>query len=176
MTQHGKANVEKWSWNASATGGETRTYQIYFLTKGGLRGCPVEGCPGRARTRTAMRIHFRNRHVRDIVVILEEGNLPHPRCSQCDMLVLWRSLNGKHHNTAICRKGAEQKRRRMAEIELSKSTDRAFEAHRNPIEAVSSFKYLGRIMTAGYEYWPAVEGNLVKAWKSWGRLARILSR
>ena len=88
----------------------------------------MEGCPGRAGTRTAMRMHFCSRHVRDIVIILEEGNLPHPRCSRCNMLVPWRSLNGKHHDTTMCRSGAEQKRRRMAETELWESTERALEA------------------------------------------------
>ena len=34
-----------------------------------------------AATRTAMRVHFLHRHVLDTVVILEEGNLPHPRCT-----------------------------------------------------------------------------------------------
>ena len=61
--------------------------------QGGTRECPVEGCPGRTGTRTAMRVHFWRRHVWDIVIILEEGNLPHPRCSRCDMLVPWRYLN-----------------------------------------------------------------------------------
>ena len=81
MTHHAKAKEENCSWNDSAAGGEPRTYWIDFPTKGGPRGCPVEGCPGRAGTRTAMRIHFCNRHVRDIVIILEEVNLPLPRCS-----------------------------------------------------------------------------------------------
>ena len=54
-----------------------------------------------------MRMHFFNRHVRDIVIILEEGNLPHPRCPQCNMLVPWRALNISHHATAQCAKGAE---------------------------------------------------------------------
>ena len=31
-------------------------------------------------------------------------------------------------------------------------------------------------MTAGDDDWPPAAGNLVKAWKSWRRLARILSR
>ena len=168
MTQHGKAKEEQWSWSASATGGEPRTYRIDFPTKGGPRGCPVEGCPGRAGTRTAMRMHF--------VIILEEGNLPHPRFSRCDMMVLWRALNGKHHDTAMCRSGVERQRRRMAETELRESTEMDFEAYGKPLEAVPSFKYLGRIMTAGDDDWPAVAGNLVKAQKSWGRLTRILSR
>ena len=62
-----------------------------------------------------MRMYFCNRHVRDIMIILEEGNLPHPRCSRCDMLVPWRALNVRHHATAMCKKGAESKRRRMVE-------------------------------------------------------------
>ena len=31
-------------------------------------------------------------------------------------------------------------------------------------------------MTAGDEDWLAVAGNLAKAWRSWGRLRRILGR
>ena len=101
MTQHGHVIEERWSREASATGGEPQTYRMAFLTKGGPRSCPVEGCPGQAGTRTAMCMHFCNRHVRDIVIILEEGNLPHPRCSRCEMLVPWRALNGRHHATAM---------------------------------------------------------------------------
>ena len=149
MTQHGKAKEEQWSCNASSTGGEPRTYMIEFPTKGGTRECPVEGCPGRAGTRTAMRVRFWIRHVRDIMIILEEGNLPHPRCSRCDILVPWRALNGKHHDTTMCRSGAERKRRILEETKLLESTEMAFEAYRKQLEAVPSFKYLGRIMTVG---------------------------
>ena len=119
----------------------------------------MEGYPGRAGTRTAMRMHFCRRHVQDIVVILEEGNLPYPRCSRCDMLVPWHSINVKHHDTTICRKEAERKRRRMAESELRERMERSFEAYGNPIEVVSSFKYLGQIMMAEDDEWPAVAGT-----------------
>ena len=54
--------------------------------------------------------------------------------------------------------------------------ERAFEAYREPLENVTAFKYLGRVMTAVDDEWPAVVGNLCKARKSWGRLSRILSR
>ena len=75
-----------------------------------------------------MRVHFWRRHVRDTVIILEEGNLPLPRCKNCDMLVLWRALNGRHKDTAMCRSGAERsgaerKRRRLADVELRESTE-----------------------------------------------------
>ena len=143
ITQYGKAKADKWSWNKSATGGgETQTYRIEFPTKGVTKGCPVEGCPGRAGTWTAMRIHFCLRHFRDIVIILEEVNLPHPRCSRCDMLVPWRALNGKHHATAMCWSGVERKRQKLAETELRESMDMAFEVYGKQLEAVPSFKYL----------------------------------
>ena len=44
------------------------------------------------------------------------------------------------------------------------------------IESVPRFTYLGRVMTAGDDNWPAVAGNLAKARRSWGRLQRILRR
>ena len=64
----------------------------------------------------------------------------------------------------------------MAEAELRDSTERAFDAYGKPLETVSTFKYLGRVMTAGDDDWPAVAVNLVKLRKSWGCLSRILSR
>ena len=39
-------------------------------------------------------------NIRYTMVILEEGNLPHPRCPLCDILVPWKALNGTHRSTA----------------------------------------------------------------------------
>ena len=96
--------------------------------------------------------------------------------SRYDILVPWRALNCRHHATAMCKKRAERKRRRMAEAELRDSTERAFGAYGKPLESVATFKYLGRVVTAGDDNCPEVAVNLVKARKSWGRLSRILSR
>ena len=122
-----------------------------------------------------MRVHLWRRHVRDVVIILEEGNLPHPRCSRCDMLVLWRSLNGRHKSTETCRSGVERKRRRLADIEIQESTEMAFEVYGKQLQTVPSFKCLGRILPAGDDDWTEVVGNLGKARKTWGQLQRILS-
>ena len=83
----------------------------------------------------------------------------------------WKAPN---HHTVSKERG--RKRRRMAEVELRDSTERAFEAYGKPLENVLAFNYLGRVMTAGDNNWPAVAGNLSKARKSWGRLSRILCR
>ena len=110
---------------------------MYFLAQGGPRTCPVEGCPGKIATRTAMRVHFVHRHVLDIMVMLEEGNSPHPRCAKCDMQGLWKALNGHHPGTVQCAKEMERNIRRLAETETRENSERAFEAYGAPIELVS---------------------------------------
>ena len=97
----------------------------------------MEGFPGALATRTAMRVHLVHQHVQDTVVMLEEGNLPHPRCPWCDLQVPRKALNGRHLGTAQCKKGAEQKRRRLAEKETWENLERAFYAYEKPMEAVS---------------------------------------
>ena len=64
----------------------------------------------------------------------------------------------------------ERKRKRLAEAELRESTEMAFEAYGEPLENVTVFKDLERVMTAGDDDWPAVVFNLRKERKSWGRL------
>ena len=83
------------------------------------------------------------------------------------MLVPWQALNVRHLATAQCARGAEQKRRRIAEAELRESLERAFEAYGEPLQNVTAFKYLVQL---------AVVGNLGKARNNWGRLSRVMSR
>ena len=92
-----------------------------------------------------MRVHFVHWHVQDTLVMLEEGNLPHPRCPRCNLQVPRKVLNGRHMGTAQYKKGAERKRRRLAETR--ENSERAFHAYRKPMEAVSGFRYLGRLLT-----------------------------
>ena len=175
LTQHGKAAGQRRQWTPHK---ETRaqTYRISFPTKGGPRRCPVEGCPGTLATRTAMRVQFLHRHVQDTVVMLDEGKFPHPRCARCDMQVPRKALNGRHLGTMKCAKGAERKRRRLADTEMRDNSERAFRAYGEPMEAVSEFRYLGRLLTATDDDWTAVAGNIHKARRIWGRLAKLLGR
>ena len=110
-----------------------------------------------------MRAHFVHRHVHNTVVMLEEGNLPLPRCPRCDLQVPRKALNWHHLGTFQCKKGVERKRRRLAETETRENAERAFHAYGKPMEAVSEFRYLGRLLTATDDDWPAVAGNIQKA-------------
>ena len=107
-----------------------------------------------------MWVHFVHPHVLDTVVMLEEGNFPHPRCARCDMQVPQGALNGRHPGTVQCEKGEERKRRRLAETETRENSERAFKAYGEPMEAVSEFRYLRRLLTATDDNWPAVDGNI----------------
>ena len=64
----------------------------------------------------------------------------------------------------------------MAETEMRENLERAFHAYGQPMEAVSEFWYLGRLLTATDDDWMAVTGNIKKAQRSWVRLARVLGR
>ena len=138
-------------------------YKLNFPAKGGRTQFPVEGCPGLSATRAAMLVHFVHRHVHDTVVILEEGNLPLPRCPRCNMQVSRKALNGCHLETNQCKKGGERKQRRLAAAEVETTSEKAFHAYGNKMWAVTEFRYLGRLMTITDENWPAVAGNLRKA-------------
>ena len=169
MNRHGKAAGRQRLWTPQTEGGD-KTYRMSFPTKGGPRRCPVEGCPGDLATRKVMRVHLVHRHVQDTVVMLEEGNLPHPRCPRCDIQAPRKALNGRHLGTAQFAKGAERKRRRLAETDTRENLERAFHAYGKPMEAVLEFRYLGRILTETDDNWTAVTGNIKKARESWGRL------
>ena len=98
---------------------------------------------------------------------MEERKLPHPRCTRWDMLVPWKTLNGRHTATTQCDKEEDQKSHRLATEDMRKSAGRTFQAYRRPLETVSYFKYLGWILTDSDDKWPAVVGNLQKARKIW---------
>ena len=106
MTQHVKAAGRRRQWTTPAVGRGPQSYRMSFPAKGGPQKCPVEGCPWRVATRTAMQVHFVHRHLLNTVVILEEGNFHHSRCAQCNMQVPQRALNGQHPGTVQCLKEA----------------------------------------------------------------------
>ena len=174
ITQHGRVAETRRQWSTLAAGDGHRTFRMTFPANGGPQNCPVEGCPGWVATRTAMQMHFLHRHVLNTVVVLEKGNLPHPWCARCDIMFPRRALNVRHLATAQCARGAERKRWRLAEADTRESSERSFEAYGELIQNFSSFRYLGRVLTAGYDDWLTMLGNLGKARKSWGRLFCIL--
>ena len=51
-----------------------------------------------------------------------------------------------------------------------------FQAYRRPLETVTAFKYLGRVLTASYYDWLVVVDNLRKARSRWAYRSSILGQ
>ena len=83
-------------------------------------------------------------------MILEEGNPPYSSGPNCDMFVLYKSLNIQHLTTAFFRRGQETKWRCLAEEEAEFATT----VYGILFAPVTSFKYLGRVISAENNDWP----------------------
>ena len=57
---------------------------------------------------------------------------------------------------------------------MRKTSERELHAYWKQMMAVTEFRYLGRVLTATDDDWPAVADNIRKARANWGMLARIL--
>ena len=95
---------------------------------------------GRPASRSALRVNFVHHSVWDIVVILEEGIHPTPRCPKCYIIITWRDLNGRYQATEMCYRGEERIWKQWREEEVRRSTAVTFQAYGRPLEAVSYFK------------------------------------
>ena len=57
----------------------------------------------------------------------------------------------------------ERSWRRLAEEEAHEGTERSLTSYGVPLSQVTSFKYMGIVMAAEDNYWPAVVRNLRRA-------------
>ena len=91
-------------------------------------------------------------------------------------MVPWKALHGQNITTAKFSKQEERRRWRMAEEGMWEKAERAFQAYDKSVVTVTSFKYLGWVFTAAYDYWKVVVGNLWEAHKLFSLMSRILRR
>ena len=103
-------------------------YRVYLPGADGLLGISVEDYGKQASMCTNLWIHFVHCHVREKIVITEEGNHPYPRYPDCNMFVPWVLISIHHSTNAICTWGADQKRQMMSEEEVQAVAATAFKA------------------------------------------------
>ena len=92
------------------------------------------------------------------------------------MFVLRKSLNGWHLATAFFQRGEESKWHRLAEEEARVGTELEITIYGIPLSPVTSFKYLGRVISAVGNHCPVVVNNLWRSRQKWSYLTRVLSR
>ena len=76
----------------------------------------------------------------------------------------------------MCAKGAERKLRRRREDEVQEITAVDLYAYIRPLETVTTFKHLGRVLPTSDENWPEMVANIWKAQRKWARFSSILGR
>ena len=74
----------------------------------------------------------------------------------------------------MCAKGAEWKLRRWVEEETNAITREGFQAYGRTLEAVTYFKYLGRVPDISSNDWPAVVKNMRQERKMWAWFSEML--
>lgn len=140
-------------------------------------GCPVDGCEWRtgpsSDARSLMRRHFRWRHWKDTVVILEEGELP--RCTRCGFFSIVANTEA-HWTSRECQRLTARR-----EAEFQRSRQEAAQAAElfvdgQAIHRVTQFKYLGRLLDEGDDDSPAAMRQLARASETWRRFNAVLSR
>ena len=92
------------------------------------------------------------------------------------MLVTWWSLNRQHQLTAQCKKGAGRKLYCLAAEEEIAVASWLISMYGCPLDMVTSFRYLGRVILTVDDNWPEVIRNLVNPRAVCRRIIRILSR
>ena len=92
------------------------------------------------------------------------------------MLVPWKALDGMYRHTSQCNWGADWNICQLAAEEGRDLTSRYFSAYGIPLEMMTSFRYLGRVILTADEEFPVMTKNLSRERAVWRRMRRILSR
>jgi hypothetical protein len=150
------------------------TYTVSMPSYHDPTPCPVPGCNTIIRDRYGMRRHFVHRHFQDTIIILEEGQLA--RCTDCGMFCTLLALTTTHRESKICKKGAKRNKQKQRDLQCIRAFRQTFTIQNQPIETVTNFTYLGRIITSRDEDWIAAHSNLQKARTRWAMIQRVLAR
>jgi len=76
----------------------------------------------------------------------------------------------------ICREGQRLKEQRRREEAAGRATEQVFTACGAPLDSVTEFKYLGRLLSCQDNDWPALYYNIARARKRWAMVSCILVR
>lgn len=134
--------------------------------------CPVAGCPAMPVDRERMRDHFCRRHPSDTIHIVEEGLLP--QCPNCRKFL--HSINDSHLASRSCRQQTIRfNERNMATTRQAIASQVSFSVEGIPIENISEYKYLGRVLENSDLDHKAVTLNLKNARERWGGMVRLFT-
>ena len=106
----------------------------------------------------------------DLVVVPLEGKFR--RCHKCGMQI--NPSYPRHFRSKECSIGVERKQQREAAVTLVLALRQQFLVHRDVLEQVEVFKYLGRLLAQDDDNIQAIRAQLRKARATWGHVGQVL--
>jgi hypothetical protein len=147
---------------------------VLYTVSAGLHArdlpCPYPWCLGRLRDGWMMRRHFRDVHPLDLVMVPKEGR--YARCERCGMQV--NPIYPRHQYSKECQVGVEHRKQRETAISSALALCQQFMVHRDVLECVKVFKYLGWMMAQDNDDIQAIWAQLQKARATWARVSQVL--
>jgi hypothetical protein len=117
---------------------------VYKVPMGvGILKCPFLLCKGELANGYSMRLHFRDLHPLDYVVVKKEGYFH--RCERCGMQV--DPLRPMHIHTEECRVGTAHCLQWNMAVQSALALHQRFTVHGDVLERVEVFRYLGRLLS-----------------------------
>jgi hypothetical protein len=144
-------------------------YRATTLANGKI-SCPYPGCVGELGSSWMLRHHFRDLHPKDLVTAPKEQQ--YPRYKRCSMQVNF--VYRRHTRTKECAMGMARQQQQEAVVASALALCCQFTVHRDALEKVEVFKYLGRMMAQDNNDVQAVRHQLHKARGTWARIGQVL--
>jgi hypothetical protein len=86
-----------------------------------------------------------------------------PQCNRCGLQILYKTMNDRHYETALCKDRVARKVHHAAAERAHLALQNTFTAYGKGIERVEVFKYLGRLLAYNNNNSQVVHWNLKKA-------------
>ena len=98
-----------------------------------------------------------------------------PKCHLCGMQVTTAGTPG-HEASKTCQRTAAARRQHATAAQGRAALRQTFTAYDEPLNRVTQFKYLGRIMSYDDNDTPAVRRNIKRARRVWGPFRKLLEK
>jgi hypothetical protein len=121
------------------------TGQTYYISMDSHYAVDIPVLPANNTHLHSMQQHFNYRYWKDIVVIIDDGEVP--QCPSC-LLYGKTVLSARHKNSQVCHDRAICHQRRLQQLQNKTAVTADILRNNTIIDHIDTFKYLGRHLSA----------------------------
>jgi hypothetical protein len=150
-----------------------RHFDVTWNPDDEMMECPASLCQLWCPTMDKMRAHFHSRHYEQ-GLSFNGDTRSYEKCELC-MKYIQPKNEARHQRTVLCRKGNERRQKR-ARITAALLPAPTFYIDETPLERVTKFRYLGRILSQDDHDLSACVRNIQRAKAKWAAISKVLKR